>query len=103
MNAVFRATNSRNLRFENRRVLHRIEVTPTSGSMIVAPAQPFTDRAAQPTARGQLDANAKLRGFMVQFNLLDPPRRLETKELLVVLSQRGACHLATIRHSTHAV
>ncbi len=100
MNAVFLAVYSRDIRFEKRRVRHRIEMSPTTGSMIVSSTQRLTDRAAQPPPCCQIYTNAKLRGFMVQFNLLDPPRRLHSKDLLVVSGEICACHLATIRQPT---
>ena len=67
--------------------------------MIVSSTHGLAHGAAQPPPCGKPDANANLRRFVVQVDLLDPPRRLKAKELFVVLRQGGACHPVTIRYA----
>jgi hypothetical protein len=48
MHTVFLTPDSRNLRFENRRVLHRVQMPPAASSMIVSSTHGLAHRAAQP-------------------------------------------------------
>ena len=86
MNSVARATNPRDLCLEDRRILHRIQVSPPPDPRVVSPI-PRVALGASQRAPSTCDADTALCGAVIDLDLFDVPWSLEPQELLVVLCQ----------------